>query len=167
MKARSIFIHWNNRLCGVRLTMHKFMRTHATRRLQRRSLRLPTRSIKSTQTGHLYTIRLRQGRIPGIFVCRSKFPSLKVGRGSWLANMALKSSTWSRKSFFSHRQYHGFSACVDAGYDIKSITDIQQTMQYTLYEYFYYKHDLLALRDCILLVYYYHKCQRRDDGIMI
>ena len=78
-------------------------------------------------------IRLRQGRIPGIFVCsvcRSKFPGLKVGRGSWLANMALKSSTWSRKSFFSHRQYHGFSACVDAGYDIKkSITDIQQTMQ--------------------------------------
>ena len=75
-------------------------------------------------------LRLRQGRIPGIFVCRSKFPDLKVGRGSWLANMALKSSTWSRKSFFSHRQYHGFSACVDAGYDIKkSITDIQQTMQ--------------------------------------
>ena len=27
-------------------------------------------------------LRLRQGRIPGIFVCRSKFPGLKVGRGS-------------------------------------------------------------------------------------
>ena len=68
-------------------------------------------------------LRLRQGRIPGIFVCRSKFPGLKVGRGSWLANMALKSSTWSRKSF-SHRQCHGFSACVDAGYDIKKASRI-------------------------------------------
>ena len=27
-------------------------------------------------------LRLRQGRIPGIFVCRSKFHGLKVGRGS-------------------------------------------------------------------------------------
>ena len=51
-----------------------------TRRLQRRSLRLPTRS-KSAQTGHLCTTA-QAGADPGIFVCRSKFPGLKVGRGS-------------------------------------------------------------------------------------
>ena len=51
-----------------------------TRRLQRRSLRLPTRS-KSAQTGHLYTTA-QAGADPGIFVCKSKFPGLKVGRGS-------------------------------------------------------------------------------------
>ena len=52
------------------------------RRLQRRSLRLPTRS-KSTQTGHLRTTaHAGTDMIPGIFVCRSKFPGLKVGRGS-------------------------------------------------------------------------------------
>ena len=48
-----------------------------TRRLQRRSLRLPTRS-KSAQTGHLCTTA-QAGADPGIFVCRSKFPGLKVG----------------------------------------------------------------------------------------
>ena len=53
-----------------------------TRRLQRRSLRLPTRS-KSAQTGHLCTTATAQaGADPGIFVYRSKFPGLKVGRGS-------------------------------------------------------------------------------------
>ena len=32
-------------------------------------------------------------------------------------------------------QYYRFSACVDANYDIKeSIKDIQQTVQWTLYE---------------------------------
>ena len=102
---------------------------HTTRRLRRRSLRLPTRS-KSAQTGHLCTTA-QAGADPGIFVCRSKFPGLKVGRRSWLANMALQSSTWNK---FKKEQYHSFSACVDAGYDIKeSITDIlrdiQQTMQ--------------------------------------
>ena len=51
-----------------------------TRRLQRRSLRLPTRS-KSAQTGHLCTTA-QAGADPGIFVCRSKFPGLKVGRRS-------------------------------------------------------------------------------------
>ena len=51
-----------------------------TRRLQRRSLRLPTRS-KSEQTGHLCTTA-QAGADPGIFVCRSKFPGLKVGRRS-------------------------------------------------------------------------------------
>ena len=50
----------------------------STRRLQRRSLRLPTRS-KSAQTGHLCTTA-QAGADPGIFVCRSKFPGLKVGR---------------------------------------------------------------------------------------
>ena len=53
---------------------------HTTRRLQRRSLRLPTRS-KSAQTGHLCTTA-QAGADPGIFVCRSKFPGLKVGRRS-------------------------------------------------------------------------------------
>ena len=51
-----------------------------TRRLRRRSLRLPTRS-KSAQTGHLCTTA-QAGADPGIFVCRSKFPGLKVGRRS-------------------------------------------------------------------------------------
>ena len=51
-----------------------------TRRLQRRSLRLPTRS-KSAQTGHLCTTA-QAGADPGVFVCRSKFPGLKVGRRS-------------------------------------------------------------------------------------
>ena len=51
-----------------------------TRRLQRRSLRLPTRS-KSAQTGHLCTTAQARAD-PGIFVCRSKFPGLKVGRRS-------------------------------------------------------------------------------------
>ena len=33
-------------------------------------------------------------------------------------------------------QYYRFSACVDANYDIKeSIKDIQQTVQWTLYEH--------------------------------
>ena len=49
----------------------------STRRLHRRSLRLPTRS-KSAQTGHLCTTA-QAGADPGIFVCRSKFPGLKVG----------------------------------------------------------------------------------------
>ena len=49
-------------------------------------------------------------------------------------------------------QHHKFSACVDAYYDIKeSITDIQQTVQWTLYEHFYYKQGLLAIGDCFLL----------------
>ena len=52
----------------------------STRRLQRRSLRLPTRG-KSAQTGHLCTTA-QTGVDPGIFVCRSKFPGLKVGRRS-------------------------------------------------------------------------------------
>ena len=47
-----------------------------TRRLQRRSLRLPTRS-KSVQTGHLCTT-VQAGADPGIFVCRSKFPGLII-----------------------------------------------------------------------------------------
>ena len=63
---------------------------HTTRRLQRRSLRLPTRS-KSAQTEHLCTTAQVEAD-PGIFVCRSKFPGLKVGRGSLLENMALKPS---------------------------------------------------------------------------
>ena len=46
-----------------------------TRRLQRRSLRLPTKS-ESAQTGHLCTTAQA-----GIFVCRSKCFGLKVGRG--------------------------------------------------------------------------------------
>ena len=38
--------------------------------------------------------------------------------------------------------YHRFSACVDPDFDIKqSITGIQQTVQWTLYEHFYYKQD--------------------------
>ena len=63
-----------------------------TRRLQRRSLRLPTRS-KSAQTGHLCSAPAQAGADPGILVCRSNFPGPKVGRGSYLANMALQSST--------------------------------------------------------------------------
>ena len=56
-------------------------------------------------------------------------------------------------------QYHRLSACVDADYDIKeSIKDIQQTVQWTFYEHFYYKQGLLAIGDCFLLVYYYPKC---------
>ena len=51
-----------------------------TRRLQKRLLRLPSRS-KSAQTGHLCTMA-QAGVDPGIFVCRSKFPGRKVGRGS-------------------------------------------------------------------------------------
>ena len=40
---------------------------------------------------------------------------------------------------------HRFSACVDADYEIKeSIKDIQQTVQWTLYEHFYYKQGLNA-----------------------
>ena len=57
-------------------------------------------------------------------------------------------------------QYYRFSACVDANYDIKeSIKDIQQTVQWTVYntEHFYYKQDLLAIGDWFLLVYYYPK----------
>ena len=50
-----------------------------TRRLQRRSLRLPTRS-KTAQTGHLCTTA-QAGADPGIFVCRSQFPGLKVEGG--------------------------------------------------------------------------------------
>ena len=46
---------------------------------QRRSLRLPTRN-KSSQTGHLCTTA-QAGADPGIFVCRSNFPGLKVERG--------------------------------------------------------------------------------------
>ena len=56
------------------------MNVYLTRRLQRRSLRLPTRS-KSAQTGHLCTTA-QAGADPDIFVCRSKFPGLKVGRRS-------------------------------------------------------------------------------------
>ena len=50
-------------------------------------------------------------------------------------------------------QYRRFSACVDAAdYEIKeSIKDIQQTVQRTLYEHFYYKQGLLAVGDCFLL----------------
>ena len=59
------------------LIMTDFCRT---RRLQRRSLRLPTTS-KSAQTGHLCTTA-QAGADPGIFVCRSKFPVvLKWGGG--------------------------------------------------------------------------------------
>ena len=86
-----------------------------------------------------------------------KFLGVKVGGGSWLANMELKSSTWNRnsKSCFSNTTLQ-FSAHVDADYDIKeSITDIQQTVQWTLYEHFYYKQGLLAIGDCFLLVNYY------------
>ena len=57
-----------------------YSKLNSTRRLQRRSLRLPTRS-KSAQTGHLCTTA-QAGADPGIFVCRSKFPGLKVGRRS-------------------------------------------------------------------------------------
>ena len=53
-------------------------------------------------------------------------------------------------------QYHRFSACVDADYDKRKRKDIQQTMQWTLYEHFYYKQGLLAIGDCFLL----------EDGIM-
>ena len=61
-------------ICGQAAVLKK------TRRLQRRSLRLPTRS-KSAQTGHLCTTA-QAGADPGIFVCWSKFPGLKVGRRS-------------------------------------------------------------------------------------
>ena len=50
---------------------------YLTRRLQRRSLRLPR--SKSAQTGHLCTAQA--GVDPEIFVCKSKFPGLKVERG--------------------------------------------------------------------------------------
>ena len=87
---------------------------HQTRRLQRRSLRLPTR-CKSAQTGHLCTTA-QAGADPGIFVCRSNKYGIAI------EHMKQK------------EQYHSFSACVDAGYDIKESTtdiprDIQQTMQ--------------------------------------
>ena len=59
-----------------------------TRRRQRRSLRLPTRS-KSTQTGHLYTTA-QAGTDPGIFVCGSKFPGLKVGRGVLISKYGIE-----------------------------------------------------------------------------
>ena len=117
---------------GANLKLRHTLRAGGvTGRLQRRSLRLPTRS-KSAQTGHLCTTA-QAGADPGIFVCRSKFPGLKVGRRSWLANMALQSRTWNKKSFFLNRQYHSFSACVDAGYDIKeSVTDISRDIQQTM-----------------------------------
>ena len=47
---------------------------HTTRRLQRPSIRLPTRS-KSAQTGHLCTTA-QAGADQGIFLCRSKLPGL-------------------------------------------------------------------------------------------
>ena len=62
------------------LAFHRKLFKIKTRRLQRRSLRLPTRS-KSAQTGHLCTTA-QAGADPGIFVCRSKFLGLKVGRRS-------------------------------------------------------------------------------------
>ena len=66
---------------GANLKLRHALRAGGvTRRLQRRSLRLPTRS-KSAQTGLLCTTA-QAGADPGIFVCRSKFPGLKVGRGS-------------------------------------------------------------------------------------
>ena len=36
--------------------------------------------------------------------------------------------------------------------------DIQQTVQRTLYEHFYYKQGLLAIGECFLLVHYNPKC---------
>ena len=99
-----------------------------TRRLQRRSLRLPTRS-KSAQTGHLCTT-VQAGTDPGIFVCRSKFPGLKVGRRS---QVLISKYGIAIEHMKQKEQYHSFSACVDAGYDIKeSITDIPRDIQQTM-----------------------------------
>ena len=61
------------------MTKFDFTKLFETRRLQRRSLRLPTRS-KSARTGHLCTTA-QAGADPGFFVCRSKFPGPKVGGG--------------------------------------------------------------------------------------
>ena len=92
-----------------------------TRRLQRRSLRLPTRS-KSAQTGHLCTT-VQARADPGIFVCRSKF-----GEEVLISKYGIAIEHMKQKE-----QYHSFSACVDAGYDIKeSITDIPRDIQQTM-----------------------------------
>ena len=69
--------HFFEQVVNMRHTFGNFI---LTRRLQRRSLRLPTRS-KSAQTGHMCTTA-QAGADPGIFVCSSKFPGLKVGRRS-------------------------------------------------------------------------------------
>ena len=57
-------------------------------------------------------------------------------------------------------QYHRFSACVDADYDIKESIKIfnKQCNEHSMNEHFYYKQGLLAIGDCFLLVYYYPKC---------
>ena len=73
-KLIDVFLHDSLNMANLTLILI------TTRRLQRRSLRLPTRS-KSAQTGHLCTT-VQAGADPGIFVCRSKFPGLKVGRRS-------------------------------------------------------------------------------------
>ena len=92
-----------------------------TRRLQSRSLRLPTRS-KSAQTGHLCTTA-QAGADPGI----QNFLVLKWG-GVLISKYGIAIEHMKQKE-----QYHSFSACVDAGYDIKeSITDIPRDIQQTM-----------------------------------
>ena len=79
---------------------------------------------KSAQTEHLCTT-VQAGADPGIFVCRSKFPGLKSGEEVLISKYGIAIEHMKQKE-----QYHSFSACVDAGYDIKeSITDIPRDIQ--------------------------------------
>ena len=62
------------------------------------------------------------------FLCRSKFPGLKVGEEVLISKYGIAIEHMKQKD-----QYHSFSACVDTGYDIKeSITDIPRDIQQTM-----------------------------------
>ena len=72
-------------------------------------------------------LRLRQGRIQAFSYVGQNFLVLKWGGGLdwqiWHCNRAHETK----------RAIHSFSACVDAGYDIKeSITDIPRDIQQTM-----------------------------------
>ena len=127
------------------LTMRNFSRT---RRLHRRSLRLPTRR-KWAQSGYLCTT-------PSTAHAEAEADVLNWGRGLHLQIWDLNRAHETERTVFPIPQV--FSMCRRRLWHKRKHKDIQQTVQWTLYEHFYYKQGLLAIGDCFLLVYYYPKC---------
>ena len=129
------------------------MKRNKTRRLHRSSLCLPMRR-KWAQSGYflpLRRLRLTQRQM------QEFIGLLNWGGGLLLQIWDLNRALENRKKLFF--QYHRFSACVDADYDIKESIKIfnKQCNEYSM-NTFYYKQGLLAIGDCFLLVYYYPKC---------
>ena len=73
-------------------------------------------------------LRLRQGRIQAFSYVGQNFLVLKWGGLVLISKYGIAIEHMKQKE-----QYHSFSACVDAGYDIKeSITDIPRDIQQTM-----------------------------------